>query len=121
MKFKVNDKVLVTAGKDKGQSGVIKKVYPKLNKVLVEGVNKYTKHIKPMSGRAGDKIKVERPLHTASIAIINDKGKVDRIGYKVAKDGSKTRVFKKTGKVIAQSTSKTKSTSKSKAKSKAKK
>jgi large subunit ribosomal protein L24 len=102
MKFKVNDKVLVTAGKDKGQSGVIKKVYPKQNKVLVEGVNKYSKHIKPVGGRAGDKIRVERPLHTASIAIVNDKGKADRVGYKVAKDGSKARVFKKTGKVIVE-------------------
>ena len=103
MKFKVNDKVLVTAGKDKGKSGVIKKVYPKQNKVLVEGANKYTKHIKPMSGRAGDKVRAERPLHTASIAIVNDKGKADRVGFKVALDGTKSRFFKKTGKVITES------------------
>lgn len=102
MKLKVNDKVLVTSGKDKGKSGVILKVYPKKDKVLVEGVNKYTKHIKPMSGKAGDKIKVERPLYTASVAILNDKGKADRVGYKVAKDGSKSRVFKKTGEVITE-------------------
>lgn len=106
MKFKVNDKVLVTAGKDKGQSGVIKKVYPKLNKVLVEGVNKYTKHIRPIAGRAGDKISAERPLHTSSVAIINDKGQADRIGFAVGKDGSKSRIFKKTGKVIKENTEK---------------
>ncbi|MBU0974543.1 50S ribosomal protein L24 [Patescibacteria group bacterium] len=102
MKFKINDKVLVTAGKDKGKSGVIKKVYPKLNKILVEGANKYTKHIKPVSGRVGDKIKSERPFHTASIAIINDKGVADRVGFKIAKDGTKSRFFKKTGKVITE-------------------
>jgi len=102
VKFKLNDKVLITAGKDKGISGVIKKVYPKLNKVLVEGANKYTKHIKPVSGRAGDKIKVERPLHTASIAILNYKGVADRVGFKVAKDGTKSRFFKKTGKIITE-------------------
>ena len=106
MKFKVNDKVLVTAGQDKGQSGVIKKVYPKLNKVLVEGVNKYTKHIRPIAGRAGDKISSERPLHTSSVAIINDKGQPDRIGYAVGKDGSKSRIYKKTGKVIKENTEK---------------
>lgn len=102
MKFKVNDKVLVTAGKDKGKSGVIKKIYPKLDKVLVEGVNKYTKHIKPVAGRAGDKISAERPLYTASIAIINNKGKADRVGYSIAKDGSKSRIYKKTGKIIPE-------------------
>lgn len=102
MKFKVNDKVLVTAGKDKGKIGVIKMIYPKLDKVVVEGVNKYTKHIKPISGRAGDKVSVERALHTASIAIINDKGKADRVGFKVAKDGTKSRFYKKTGKVITE-------------------
>ncbi|MCB9813052.1 MAG: 50S ribosomal protein L24 [Pseudomonadales bacterium] len=106
MKFKVNDKVLVTAGKDRGKSGVILKVYPKLEKVLVEGANKYTKHIKPMSGRAGDKIKAERPLHTASVSILNDKNQPDRVGYSIAKDGSKTRIYKKTGKVIVENTPK---------------
>jgi len=118
MKLKVNDKVLVTAGKDKGLTGVVKKVYPRLNKVLVEGVNKYTKHVKPMQGRAGDKIKVERPLHTASVAIINDEGKADRVGYKIAKDGSKVRIFKKTGKAITQTTAKVKKTAKKEVKKK---
>ena len=102
MKFKVGDKVLVTAGKDKGRTGTIIKVDHKSERVIVEGVNKYTKHIKPMMGRAGDKVVVERYLPTAKIAIINDKGKADRIGYKVEKDGSKIRVFKKTGAVITE-------------------
>jgi ribosomal protein L24 len=47
MKFKVNDNVQVTAGKDKGKHGKITKVFPKEDKVLVEGVNMYVKHIKP--------------------------------------------------------------------------
>ncbi len=121
MKLKVNDKVLVTAGKDKGLTGVVKRVYPKLNKVLVEGVNKYTKHIKPMQGRSGDKIKVERPLHTASVAIINDKGEADRVGYKIAKDGSKIRIFKKTGKAITTTSKKVKKTTKKTVKKETKK
>jgi len=70
--------------------------------VVVEGANMYVKHVKPMGGRSGDKLSVERALSTAKIALVNDKGEVDRIGYKVAKDGSKTRVFKKTGAAVPE-------------------
>lgn len=102
MKFKVGDTVKITSGKDKGRVGTIAKVLPKKDAVIVEGVNMYVKHVKPYAGRSGDKLTVERPLPTAKIAIVNDKDQVDRIGYKVAKDGSKTRVFKKTGKVVPE-------------------
>jgi large subunit ribosomal protein L24 len=100
MKFKIGDKVLVTSGKDKGQKGSIVKIDPTSNRVVVEGVNKYVKHIKPMMGRSGDKVLVERYLPTAKIAILNDKDQPDRIGYSVAKDGSKVRIYKKTGTII---------------------
>ncbi|HSW89788.1 MAG TPA: 50S ribosomal protein L24 [Patescibacteria group bacterium] len=100
MKLKVNDNVQVTAGKDRGKHGKILKVFPKDEAVIVEGMNMYVKHIKPMQGRAGEKIRRERPLATAKVAIMNpDTGKVDRIAYKEI-DGKKVRVFKKTGKEI---------------------
>jgi len=102
MKFKVGDKVKVTSGKDKGKLSSIVKVIPKKNTVVVEGANMYVKHVKPMGGRSGDKLSVERALSTAKIALVNDTGEVDRIGYKVAKDGSKTRVFKKTGAAVPE-------------------
>lgn len=102
MKFKIGDKVLVTAGKDKGKSGKITKVYPVTDRVVVEGVNMYVRHIKPTAGRAGDKVRVERALYTASVAILNEKNQPDRVGLKVAKDGSKTRFFKKTGTIIEE-------------------
>lgn len=102
MKFKVGDTVLVTAGKDKGKKGEIVRVLPESDKVVVEGANKYVKHIKPMQGRAGSKVSVERALSTAKVAIVNEKGQTDRIGYTVAKDGSKTRIFKKTGTVVPE-------------------
>ena len=103
MKFKVGDIVLITAGKDKGKTGTILVVDPRSEKVLVEGVNKYVKHVKPMMGRPGDKVLVERYLPTAKISILND-GKPDRIGYKIEKDGSKVRIFKKTGTPITDNT-----------------
>ena len=101
MKFNVGDKVLVTAGKDKGRKSEIVKIIPKKDRVVVKGINLYTKHVKPFSGNPGEKKILERPLHTASIAILNDKNEADRIGFKVNADGSKVRIFKKTGKVIA--------------------
>ncbi len=100
MKFKVGDTVSITAGKDKGKTGVISKVVVARDRVVVAGMNTYTKHVKPMAGRAGERVVLERPLPTASIAIINDKGAPDRIKISVAKDGSKTRLFAKTGAVV---------------------
>ncbi|MDQ3008497.1 MAG: 50S ribosomal protein L24 [bacterium] len=97
MKFKAGDQVQVTAGKDKGKKATIIKVLPRQERVIVEGVNMYVKHRKPIGDRPGEKLTLPRPLHTASVAIINNDGKPDRIGYKVLKDGNKVRVFRKTG------------------------
>lgn len=100
MKFKVGDKVRVTGGKDKGRDSEIVRVIPEKNAVVVAGVNQYVKHRKPMAGRSGEKVVLERPLSTAKIAVLNEKGQPDRIGYSVAKDGTKTRIFKKSGKTM---------------------
>jgi large subunit ribosomal protein L24 len=101
MKFKKNDTVMVTGGKDKGKSGKILKVIPEKNLVLVEGVNKYVKHLKKQGQKSGEKVLRERPLPTAKVAIWNpDTKKIDRIGYLVDKGGSKIRIYKKTGKAI---------------------
>lgn len=97
MKLKVGDSVLVTAGKDKGKTALVTRVLVESEKVVVEGVNLYTRHFKPMNNQPGRKVRKERPLHAASVAVINEKGKRDRIGYTVAKDGTKVRIYKKTG------------------------
>ncbi len=102
MKFKINDQVLVTAGKDKGKKSKIIKVLPKTNKVIVAGANLYTKHIRKTQGKAGEIVRQERALPLANIAILNEKGQADRIGF-VIKDGVKTRIFKKTKTVITES------------------
>ena len=100
MKFRVGDQVLVTSGKDKGKKGVITSVVPQDNSVVVEGMNVYVKHVKPIGDRAGQRLHKERPLATAKVAILNDKGQPDRVRIKVEKDGTKVRVFAKTNKVI---------------------
>lgn len=102
MKFKVGDNVLVTAGKDKGKKGKIVRVFADANKVTVEGLNVYVKHMKPTNGQAGQRLELPRPLPTAKVAILNGEGKQDRVGYKVAKDGTKERIFIKTGKAVPE-------------------
>jgi len=108
MKFKVGDTVLVTAGKDKGKQGTITAIIPQDGKAVVSGANMYTRHIKPQQGRAGDKVRRERPLSPGKFAILNDKGKIDRIGYSVAKNGDKVRIFKKTGNPVPEPKKETK-------------
>lgn len=102
MKFKVNDTVLITGGKDKGKQGKITRVIPKKNLVVVAEMNMYSRHVKPYGGQSGDITRKERPLPLSKVAIVNDKGKVDRVGYKVDDQGKKQRVFKKTGKAITK-------------------
>lgn len=101
MRLKKNDTVIVTGGKDKGKSGKILQVFPKENRVLVEGVNKYVKHVKKQGQRSGEKVLRERPLPVGNVAILNpDTKKADRIGYIVDETGNKIRVYKKTGKAL---------------------
>lgn len=101
MKIRKNDIVLVTAGKDKGKQAKVVKTFPKTDRVLVEGVNMYVRHIKKQGQRSGEKVRKERSLPTANVAIINPATKkADRIGYKVNKAGEKVRIFKKTGKEV---------------------
>lgn len=100
MKFKVGDTVKVTAGKDKGQQGKIVRVLPKLNKVVVQGANMYTRNFRAMFGQPGRQERKERPLDLGKVAIFNgDTKQIDRIGY-IEKDGKKVRIYKKTGKQI---------------------
>jgi|SRR6185369_16469013 len=100
MKFLVGDNVILTAGKDKGKTGKVVRVIPTTQKVVVEGVNIYVKHIKPVNGQTGQRVENPRALPTANVAILNNENKPDRIGYKLNKDGTKERIYKKTGKSI---------------------
>jgi large subunit ribosomal protein L24 len=100
MKLQVGDKVLVTGGKDRGKKSEVVLVLPKSQTVIVKDVNMYTRHVKPYGERAGEKVRRERPLPLSKVAILNDKGQPDRVGYQLTKGGIKTRIYKKTGKAI---------------------
>lgn len=101
-KIKKNDDVIVIAGKDKGSRGSVLSVAGDF--VLVAGINKVKKHQKPnpVKGTSGGIVEIEKPIHISNIAIYNaTTKKADRVGVKQLEDGSKVRVFKSNGEVIA--------------------
>ena len=97
MKIKKNDKVIVTAGKDKGKKGKIIKVISEKNRVVVEGVNFIKKHIKARrQGEKGQKITVSAPINISNVSLICPKcTKQTRIGYLILENKEKHRVCKK--------------------------
>lgn len=101
IKFRAGDEVLVTAGKDKGKRGKITAVNLREKTVVVAGMNLYNRHKKPYAGQAGERVRLERPLALAKIAIWNSATeKADRIGFRINADGTKTRIYRKTGQEI---------------------
>lgn len=98
MKLKVNDKVLVIAGKDKGKVGRITRVNAKQKRLVVEGVNMRTKHIKKTQNGPGEKIRFEAPLDSSNVMVLDPKeNKPTRVGYRVNENGKKERFAKLSG------------------------
>lgn len=98
MKIVKGDKVVVIAGSDKGKTGIVQAVYPKTNKVVVEGVNVHKKHKKPTQNQPeGSVEEMYVPIDASNVAIVDPKTKkASRVGYKVEK-GEKVRVSKSSG------------------------
>jgi large subunit ribosomal protein L24 len=100
-KIKKGDQVVVITGKDKGKAGEVLQVNPTEQRILVKGVNVVKKHIKPTQMTPGGIENVERTIHISNVMHADPKdGKPTRVGFKVEKDGSKTRVAKKSGQAI---------------------
>ncbi len=98
MKVKVNDKVLVIAGKDKGKTGKVTKVYAKHNRVVVEKLNMRTKHIRKTQNKPGERIKYEAPINASNVMILDPKeNKPTRVAYKMLENGKKERISKLSG------------------------
>lgn len=102
IRLKKNDTVVVLAGKYKGKTGKVVATHPSENKVTVEGVNIVKKHRKPNRvNPQGAIVEITKPMWVSKVAIVDPASKKpSRIGYKLEKDGTKTRVFKTSGKEI---------------------
>ena len=94
--------MVVIAGKDKGKRGtVLRRV--DAERVVVEGVNRVKKHVKPnpVKGVAGGVVDKDMPLHISNVSLYNPATKkADRVGFKSLEDGTKVRVFKSSGEVV---------------------
>ena len=100
-KIKKGDKVVVLAGKDKGETGTVAKVIPAEGKVVVEGVNVMTRHRKPSQANPQGGIdRVAAPMAISNVAVADPKdGKPTRVRFE-EKDGKKVRVAVKSGETI---------------------
>ncbi len=94
--IKTGDTVVVLSGKEKGKKGKVLAVSPKESKVIIEGVNMCTKHVKPRrQGQAGGIVKAEAAMYACKVQAVCPKcGKPTRVGHKILDDGSKVRVCK---------------------------
>ena len=100
-KLKKDDEVIVIAGKDKGKKGKIMRMIPTENRVEVAGVNMVKRHQKPDRVNAGGIVMKEASLHISNVMLVDPKeGKPTRVGFKVMKDGKKSRVAKRSGEVV---------------------
>lgn len=115
MKIKVNDNVLITAGKYRGKTGRVMRVYKKTNKIVVEKINLRTRHIKKTQTKAGEKIVYEAPFNASNAKIICPEcKKATRVSYQIPEKGKKQRHCKKCNVILDKLDQTTKKTNRSK-------
>ena len=98
MKIRKGDRVVVLQGKDKGKEGVVMRVLPREDKIIVDGVNVVRKHQK--SKRATMQtgiINKDMPIPVSNVAIVGTNGRATRVGFHRQPDGTKVRVDRRTG------------------------
>ena len=92
------DMVIVTAGNDRGVTGEVLRVIPKTDRVVVQGINVRSKHLKPsQASPQGGIVRREMPIHISNVSPVVD-GKPTRVRFEVRDDGSKARVAVRGGK-----------------------
>ena len=102
MRIRKGDTVQVINGKEKGKTGEVLKTMPIENRVVVQGVNLRTRHMKPtQEGESGRIVTEEASLHASNVMFYSTQKMVkSRIEVFIDKDGSKKRRLKKTGELI---------------------
>lgn len=92
MKIKNGDKVKIITGKEKGKTGKVVQVFPRLGKVVVENLNIAVKHLKKRGNNPGQRIEFSAPLNVSNVQVIGKSGE-GRVGYKfLDKDGKKVKI-----------------------------
>ena len=109
-KIKVNDQVLVAAGKDKGKTGKVIQILPDKMQVVVDGVNIMYKHMRSQKrSDKGQRVQFNGPINLSNVLLLCPKcAKPTRVGFKISKtegsdkktNSSKARICKKCQEVI---------------------
>jgi large subunit ribosomal protein L24 len=100
-KIRKGDRVIVTAGRDKGKRGEVRQVMPDDGRAIVAGVNLVRRHTRQTAQTEGGIITKESTIHLSNLAILDPKtGKPTRVGFKILDDGRKVRVAKGSGDLI---------------------
>jgi large subunit ribosomal protein L24 len=97
---KKGDTVRVLSGKDRGAQGKVLLTSPKTSKVIVEGVNRVTKHSKIQTttrgAQEGGIVHQEAPIHVSNVQVVCPQcGEPSRIGYRKDEEGHSVRVCRK--------------------------
>ena len=104
VKIKKGDTVIVLAGKDRNRTGKVIAAYPKLDKVLVEGVNRIKKHTRIRTTQRGSKtggiVTQEAPIHVSNVAVLDSDNKPTRVGYRIDESGNKVRIARRSGREL---------------------
>lgn len=105
-KLKTGDRVLVITGRYKGKEAIIKQLLPNKNRVILDGLIQHKKHVKATKGKPEGGIKlIDGSIALSNLMYLSENAKPTRkfaskIGFQFDKKGEKTRVIKKTGKII---------------------
>lgn len=102
MKLKKGDKVIVIAGKEKGKTATIVRVFAEENRVILDGLNLVKRHRRATrSGAKGQIVDIPQPVHASNVMMVDPKsGKPTRIKITRGKDGIRQRVAVKSGQEI---------------------
>ena len=102
MKIRKNDTVIITAGKDRGKSGKVRRALPSEDRVIVEGLNMIKRHSRARkAARQAGIIELEAPLHVSNVMLLCDKcGKPTRVGFRLLADGQRVRICNSCREVI---------------------
>ncbi len=99
---KTGDTVIILNGKERGKKGKILAVSPAEGKVIVEGRNMVSKHVKPRKmGDQGGIIKAESAIYACKVQVVCPRcGKPTRVSHKLYEDGTKERICAKCGEAL---------------------
>jgi large subunit ribosomal protein L24 len=102
MRIRKGDTVQVISGKDKGKTGEVLRTLPYENRVVVQGINMRTRHVKPaQEGESGRIVTEEASVHASNVMLYSTSKKVaSRVEIVVDNDGNKKRRLKKTGEFL---------------------